>query len=157
MSASLPESIVHRRSNTRQVHPVVGVKRVSFHEDVTEEGNGNFIHRRIREYGERGAPEGQEDPPSTEMESKRSVLVSKKQKLPSLYMNNLNVDIKSQKVILEKIQLEMKEKQWNYVWNKHLDLASNQLINIIKRDFSLQTKESVYKVRINDFISKCSI
>lgn len=151
MSTHSPDSIVHRRYNTKQVHPVIGVKRVSFHEDVIEQGNGNLIQTRIGDFGEREAPEGQEDPPSIEVESKRSVLILKKQKCPSVYTNSLNVDLKSQKVILDKIQLEMKEKKWNNVWNKHLDLASNQLINIIKRDFSLKIKESIYKVRINTF------
>lgn len=145
MSVHLPDSIVHRRSNTKQVHPVVATKRVSFHEDVIEPGNGNLIQIRIGEYEERGAPEGQEDPPPIEI-SKSSVLKSKKQKFPSLYVNGLNVDLKSQQVVLNKIKLEMEKKEWNNVWNKHLDIGSNQLINTIKRDLSLNTKESVYKV-----------
>lgn len=146
MSAHSPDSIVHRRSNTKQVHPVVGLKRVSFHEDVIEPSNGNLIQIRIGECGEREAPEGQEDPQSNETSSKGSVLKSKKQKFPSLYMNSLNVDLKSQQVVLNQIQQEMKEKKWNYIWDKHLDVGSNQLINIIKRDLLLKTKESIYKV-----------
>ncbi|XP_022161201.1 uncharacterized protein LOC111027230 [Myzus persicae] len=146
MSAHSPDSIVHRRSNTKQVHPVVGLKRVSFHEDVIEPSNGNLIQIRIGECGERGAPEGQEDPQPIETSSKGSVLKSKKLKFPSLYMNGLNVDLKSQQVVFNQIELEMKEKQWSHVWSKHLDIGSNQLINIIKRDLQLKTKESIYKI-----------
>lgn len=145
MSVDLPDPIVHRRSNTKQVHPVVATKRVSFHEDVMEPGNGNLIQIRIGEYEERGTPEGQEDPPPIEI-SKNLVLKSKKQKFPSLYVNGLNVNLKSQQIILNKIKLEMEKKEWNNVWNKHLDIRSNQLINTIKRDLLLKTKESVYKV-----------
>jgi len=150
MSAHSSDSIVHRRSNTKQVHPVVGPKRVSFHEDVIEPGNGSLIQIRIGEYGERGAPEGQEDPQPIETSSKSSVLKSKKQKFPSLYVNGLNVDLKSQQVVFNQIQQEMKKKQWSYVWNKHVDVGSNQLINIIKRDLLLKNKESIYKVSVNN-------
>lgn len=145
MSVHSPDSIVHHRSNTKQVHPVVAVKRVSFHEDVIEPGSGNLIQIRIGEYEERGVPEGQEDPPPSEV-PKGSVLKSKRLKFPSLYVNGSNVDFKSQQVVLNKIQLEMQKKEWNHVWNKHLDIRSNQFINTIKRDLSLKTKESIYKV-----------
>uniref|UniRef100_A0A2S2P3E9 Pleckstrin y domain-containing family M member 2 n=2 Tax=Schizaphis graminum TaxID=13262 RepID=A0A2S2P3E9_SCHGA len=146
MSARSPDSIVHRRSNTKQVHPVVGLKRVSFHEDVIEPGNGNLIQIRIGECGEREAPEGQEDPQPSETLSKSSVLKSKKQKFPSLYLNALNVDLKSQQVVLNQIKQEMMNKECSNVWNKHLDMGSSQLINIIKRDLLLKTKESIYKI-----------
>lgn len=145
MSVNSPDSIVYRRSNTKQVHPVVAVKRVSFHEDVIEPNNGNLIQIRIGDCGEREAPEGQEDPQSRET-SKLLVLKLKKPNFPSLYMNGLNVDLKSQQDILNKIQFEVDKKEWYNVWNKHLDLGSNQLINVIKRDLSLKTKESIYKV-----------
>lgn len=152
MSTYSPDSIVHRRSNTKQVHPVVGLKRVSFHEDVIEPSNGNLIQIRIGECGERGVPEGQEDPPPNETSSKGSVLKSKKQKFPSLYMNGVNVDLKSQQVVFNQIEQEMKENEWSNVWNKHLDIGSNQLINIIKRDLLLKTKESIYKVSPNSLL-----
>lgn len=154
MSAIKADSIVHRRSNTKQVHPVVGLKRVSFHEDVIEPGNGNLIQIRIGECEERGVPEGQEDPQPSEISSKGSVLKSKKQKFPSLYMNGMNVDVKSQQDVLNKIQQEMKNKEWNNVWNKHLYMGSNQLLNIIKRDLLLKTKESIYKVNANNYLPR---
>ncbi|XP_025414368.1 uncharacterized protein LOC112686353 isoform X2 [Sipha flava] len=145
MSVHSPDSIVYRRSNNKKIHPVLPVKRVSFHEDVIEPNNGNLIQIRIGDYGEREAPEGQEDPVPRET-FKRSIFKQKKPNFPSLYMNNLNVDLKSQQDILNKIQLEVRKKEWNNVWNKHLDLGSNQLINVIKRDLSLKTKESIYKI-----------
>lgn len=153
MSVYSPDFIVHRRSNTRKVHPVVGAKRVSFHEDVIEPGNGNLIQIRIDvDHGERGAPEGQEDPQPSEALLNTSVLKSKIQKFPSLYVGNgLGVDSKCQQVVLNKIQLEMEKKRWWNVWNKHLDLRSNLIINYIKRDFPLKIKESIYKVGLNNF------
>lgn len=155
MSFNSTDSIVHRRYNTRQVHPVVGVKRVSFHEDVVEPGNGNLIQIRIGDdYGERESPEGQEDPQSNETSSNHSVLKSKKQKFPSLYVSNdFNIDLKSQQILMNKIQSEMERKEGYNIWNKHLDLRSDQLINYIKRDLLLKTKEFIYKVcSVNLFI-----
>lgn len=151
MSLHLPDPIVYRRSNTKQVHPVVPVKRVSFHEDVIEPGGNKLIQIRIGQCGEREAPEGQEDPQpnETETSSKGSVLKLKKPQFPSLYVNSLNVDLKSQQIVLNKIQLEMEKKQWKHTWNRHLNMdssVSNQLCNIIKRDLPLLINESIYKV-----------
>lgn len=146
-----PDSIVHRRSNTKQVHPLVGPKRVSFHEDVVEPGNGDhLIQIRIGGYGEREAPEGQEDPPrNNEALFKRSVLKSKIPKFPSLYVNGSSaVDLKSQQIVLNEIQLEMARKEWKNVRNKHLNANSNLLVDIVKKDLSLTANESVYKVSI---------
>lgn len=147
----ISDSIVHHRSNTNQVHPLVGSKRVSFHEDVSEPGISDHLTEiQISEYGKREAPEGQEDPPlrcETPSLFKRSVLKSKIPKFPSLLVyDSSNVDLKSQQVVLNKIQSEMARKEWKTVWNKHLDVSSNQLFNIIKRDLSLMANESVYKV-----------
>lgn len=106
---------------------------------------------RIDDFGERGAPEGQEDPPQPcETSSKRSVLKLEKPKFPSLYMNHgLNVDVKSQQAVLNKIQLEMEKREWNNAWNKYSDTGTNQLINTIKKELTLNTGETIYKVRIN--------
>ena len=43
-------------------------------------------------------------------------------------------------------------KECSNVWNKHLDMGSSQLINIIKRDLLLKTKESIYKVCANSLL-----
>lgn len=148
MSINSSDSIVYRRYNTRQVHPVVKAKRVSFHEDVVEPGSRNLIQIRIGdEYGERESPEGQEDPQSNETSSNHSVLKSKKQHFPSLYVRNgFNFNHESQQIVLNKIQSEMEKKEGYNIWNKHLDLMSNQLINYIKRDLLLKNKEFIYKV-----------
>lgn len=148
MSILSPELNVCHLSNTEMVHPVIGVKQVSFHEDVINPGSSNLVQVQIGHYEERGVPEGQEDPVPTET-SKRSLSKTLKPKFRSLYLDGLNVDYKSQKIILNKIQLETEKKEWNSGWNKHLDVKSNQLINIIKRDLSLQNNESIYKVSIN--------
>lgn len=148
MSIHLTDAIVHRRSNTKQVHPVIVAKRVSFHEDVVERDNGNLIQIRIGSYEERGAPEGQEDPqPSETSSNQHSVLnLKNEKKKPSLYVNGLNFSISFQQTVLKNIQLEMEKKEFYNVWNKHIDLGSNQLINVIKRDLSINTNESIYKV-----------
>lgn len=151
MSVRPPDSIVHRRSNNGNVHPVVfGEKRVSFHEDVVDPGNGNLIQIRIGECDdERGAPEGQEDPqPSETSSSKCSVLKSNKpSKFPSLYVDCRNSDPGSHhEIVLDKIESEMEKNDRNNVWDKHLNVESNQFVNVIKRDLMLKYKESIYKV-----------
>lgn len=149
MSMRSSDSILHRRTVTRRLHStLVGTKRKPFNEDAIELGNGKVIQMRIDDFGERGAPEGQEDPPQPyETPSKHSVLKSEKPKFPSLYMNHgLNVDLKSQQVVLNKIQLEMEKRERNNAWNKYSDIETNKLINIIKKDLSLKTDETIYKV-----------
>lgn len=147
MSVHLTDAIVHRRSNTKQVHPVIVAKRVSFHEDIVERDNGNLIQIRMGSCEERGAPEGQEDPQPNETSSNQhSVLNLKNEKVSSLYVNSLNFSLSFQQIVLKKIQLEMEKKEFYNVWNKHIDLGSNQFINVIKRDLSLNTNESIYKV-----------
>lgn len=148
MSVHSSDAIVHRRSNTKQVHPVIVAKRVSFHEDVVERDNSNLIQIRIGSCEERGAPEGQEDPQPRETSSNQhSVLNLKNDKVSSLYVKNgINFNLSFQQTVLKKIQLEMEKKEFHNVWNKHIDLESNQLINVIKRDLSINTNESIYKV-----------
>lgn len=147
MSVCSPDAIVHRRSNTKQVHPVVGARRVSFHEEVVEPGNGHLIQIRIGDCGERGAPEGQEDPPPPgEPLPKRAVFKVKNDKFPPLYVNRSDLNLNCQHNVLNQIRLEMMKKECHNVWDKHLNLRTNQLINVIKRDLPMNTKESVYKV-----------
>jgi len=152
------DSIVHHRSNTKQMHPLVRSKRVSFHEDVVEPGNGDhLIQIRIGEYGEREEPEGQEDPLPTNETSLSSLsksLVFKKKipKFPSLYLSGLsNFDLKSQQIVLKQIQLELACQECKNVQSEHLDLNSYQFVNIIKKDLPLMVKESVYKVSTYTF------
>lgn len=152
-----PDSIVHRRSNSGHVHPVVvggGVeKRVSFHEYVVDPGHGGLIQIRVGEWDERGAPEGQEDPqqPSETSSAKRWVLKPDKPKFPSLYVRTRNSDVgsgrrvASDEIALD-IALEMKENGRDNLWDKHLTTDSDRLADIVKRDLSLKNKESVYRV-----------
>lgn len=153
MSVHLTDAIVHRRSNTKQVHPVIVAKRVSFHEDVVERDNGNPIQIRIGSCEERGTPEGQEDPQPNETSSNQHSVLNLKneKKKPSLYVNGLNFSLGFQQTVLKNIQLEMEKKEFYNVWNKHIDLGSNQLINVIKRDLSINTNESIYKVSSNNY------
>lgn len=149
MSSIQSRESVHRRQTvTRRLQsPLVGTKRNSVGIDSIELGNGKVVQMRIDDFGERGAPEGQEDPPQLcETPSKCSVLKSEKPKFPSLYVNGLNVDPKSQQVVLNKIQLEMEQRQRNNVWNKHLDVRTSLLINTIKKNLTLNTEETIYKV-----------
>lgn len=148
MSVISPDLNVCHQSNTKMLHPVIGVKQVSFSREVVNPRSSNLIPIRIGHYEERGVPEGQEDPLPSE-KSKCSLLKAFKPKFRSLYLDGLNFDHKSQKIILNKIQAETEKKEWNSAWNKHLDTKSNQLINIIKRDLPLKHIESIYKVSIN--------
>lgn len=156
MSVRSSDSTLHRRAVTRRLYsPLVGAERKPFNENATELGNGKVIQMRIDDFGERGAPEGQEDPQQPcETPSKRSVLKPEKSKFPSLYMNHgLNVDLKSQQVVLNKIQLEMEKREWNNTWNKNSDTGTNQLIKTIKKDLTLKTDETIYKVSKNILIT----
>lgn len=146
MSIHSSDSIVHRRSNTKKVHPVVGAKQVSFHKNVIEPVGRNLIQIRMGECDERGSPEGQEDPQPVEMPTKSSVLKSKKYQCSPLYVNSLPFDLKSQQVILNEIKLETEKKEYKNIWNKHINIGLTQLLKVIKRDLSLQSKESIYKV-----------
>ncbi|XP_050424227.1 uncharacterized protein LOC126835593 [Adelges cooleyi] len=150
MSVDSPDSIVYRRSNTRQVHAVVTPKRVSFHEDVAEPVGGSLIQiRTVAQYGERGTPEGQEDPqqPVRETPTERSVLKCKEHRRPSLYLNSsFSVSREGLQDISNDIKTELEKKQWKYSWSKHVDLGSNCLVNIIKRDLTLKPNETIYKV-----------
>lgn len=146
MSIHSLDLIVHRRSNTKQVHPVIGAKRVSFHEDVIEPSNGNLIQIRMGECGERGAPEGQEDPQSSETPSRRSVFKPKIEKFPSLYVNGSNFDLKSQQTVLNRIRLELEKKEHYNVSNEYKVLETDQLAKIIRKDLPLNAKESIFRV-----------
>lgn len=151
MSDRSPDAIVHRRSNTKRVHPVVaGAKRVSFHEDVVEPGHGRLVQIRIGE--QRGAPEGQEDPPQPgETLPKRAAAaaaaVSQVVKFPPLYYVNRSHVINCQNVVLNQIRSETMKKEHYNVWDRHVDLGTNaQLINAVKRDLPINISECVYKV-----------
>lgn len=150
-----PDSVVHRRAVTKPLHsPLAGAQRRLFGEDVIELGNGKVVQMHIDDFGERGAPEGQEDPPQpceTPPSKRSSVLKSEKPKSPSLYMNGLNVDLKSQQIVFNKIRLEMEKRDWNNIRSKRLDVGTSQLINAIKKDLTLMTEETIYKVSREHF------
>ncbi|XP_050520202.1 uncharacterized protein LOC126893764 [Daktulosphaira vitifoliae] len=144
MSVNLSDSVVYCRSYNRQISTAVTPKRVSFYEDV-KPIDVPLVQVTMANHGERGNPEGQEDPHSRELLSKKNPVLKLKEKRRSLYMNK-SIDDNAQQVISSLIKSEVEKKEWYYRWNKHINLESSKITDIIKRDLFLLANESIYKV-----------